>query len=697
MSKFRSRKPAIPVHKTKGGAQSAALFQLAISAHLAGKLTEAEEAYRQVLTRDKHNAVAHSNLGALLKMIQRLPEAEVCCRRALELKPDYADAHNNLGALLVETNRQTEAEPCFRRALALMPDNINACLNLAGLLQNQKRFKEAFYVYTKAAELKPADTFILNLWAQAFKSFVPIQLISALPISIRESICIPYDESVYKILARWLTRPESFVSDFARPTYQLLKFHPVFNRVLLQMCSDQWATDLDYDGIAQDLSSIPLLIQIMSLSHAIDPELETMLSRLRKAMLLALPSTHANDYPATFSVSLAMLCFDNDYVFYETEQERILIESVAKSLLDLNDEDPVNWHALVVLSSYRPLHGFPWSGRLLSRALPESLNGLIRQQEIEPDEERRIRGEIAKFGQIDDSVSCAVQDMYQGSPYPRWVKPTFSNVAVSFSDVLSKDGCVPAVNDQNVGSGSKILVAGCGTGQQSMMASSRYLSSQITAIDLSLTSLAYATRKSREHGVANVRYMHGDILQLASLGEQFDLIECVGVLHHMADPMSGLRVLADVLKPGGIMKIGLYSERARESIIKIRETIAAQHVAPVPDEIRKLRQEILAKAASGDFGMQMLMGVRDFFSLNECVDLLFHVQEHRFSLLKIESMIKELGLRFLGFSLPNRDVMDQFYADRGADADPGNLVSWDEFEQHYPNTFIGMYVFWVAK
>ena len=81
-------------------------------------------------------------------------------------------------------------------------------------------------------------------------------------------------------------------------------------------------------------------------------------------------------------------------------------------------------------------------------------------------------------------------------------------------------------------------------------------------VDLSLASLAYAQRKSNELSFTNIDYLQADILHLHQLGKEFDIIESVGVLHHMDEPMAGWRVLVDLLKPGGLMKIGLYSEFA---------------------------------------------------------------------------------------------------------------------------------------
>ena len=98
----------------------------------------------------------------------------------------------------------------------------------------------------------------------------------------------------------------------------------------------------------------------------------------------------------------------------------------------------------------------------------------------------------------------------------------------------------------------------------------RYPGGTVLAVDLSLASLAYAKRKSAELGVANIEYRQADILTLGTLEERFDIIECSGVLHHMAQPFEGWRVLASLRKPGGRMRIGLYSEAGRGQVVRAR-------------------------------------------------------------------------------------------------------------------------------
>jgi SAM-dependent methyltransferase len=78
--------------------------------------------------------------------------------------------------------------------------------------------------------------------------------------------------------------------------------------------------------------------------------------------------------------------------------------------------------------------------------------------------------------------------------------------------------------------------------------------------DLSLASLGYAARKSRELGLDNIAHAQADILELGSIGRSFDIIESSGVLHHLADWRAGWRVLLTLLRPGGLMRLGFWRD-----------------------------------------------------------------------------------------------------------------------------------------
>ena len=135
--------------------------------------------------------------------------------------------------------------------------------------------------------------------------------------------------------------------------------------------------------------------------------------------------------------------------------------------------------------------------------------------------------------------------------------------------------------------------------------------------------MAYAKRQTQELGFRNVEYMHADILDLGRLDSQFDIVESVGVLHHMDDPMAGWRVLIDCLKPGGLMKVGLYSELARQHIVKIREEISQSGIGPSDDAMKIFRRDIIG---SNEDHHKRILKINDFYSTSELRDLLFHVR-----------------------------------------------------------------------
>jgi SAM-dependent methyltransferase len=114
-------------------------------------------------------------------------------------------------------------------------------------------------------------------------------------------------------------------------------------------------------------------------------------------------------------------------------------------------------------------------------------------------------------------------------------------------------------------------------------------------------------------------------MELGSLEKQFDLIECTGVLHHLGDPLAGWRVLVNLLRPGGLMKIGLYSDTARQHLVSGRALVAEKGYTTSPEDIRRYRHDIFDLAEDGDPELDKNCKSEDFFSSSGCRDLLFHV------------------------------------------------------------------------
>jgi 2-polyprenyl-3-methyl-5-hydroxy-6-metoxy-1,4-benzoquinol methylase len=389
-----------------------------------------------------------------------------------------------------------------------------------------------------------------------------------------------------------------------------------------------------------------------------------------------------------FTCAIARQCFINEYVYAQTEAEGGLARALRDRLLeDLSSGATITPLRLAVVAAYFPLHAMPTAETLLRRDWSAAVAGLLKVQLREPLEELEERTVIATLSPIKDSVSLQVMHQYQENPYPRWIL----NPLHAFAADRARRRIVPPAEQEPK---LDILIAGCGTGSHAVQIAQVYPNARLLAIDVSLTSLAYARRKTRELGLRNIEYAQADILELGILGRTFDSIESVGVLHHLAEPMTGWRVLVSLLRPGGKMRIGLYSNLARRVIAEARARIAERGYSATATDIRKCRQDLFREAQR----WRMLINAQDFYSMSGCRDLLFNVMEHRFTIPEIAAFLNDNNLSFLGFEpFADPTVLKKFDKQSPGLADRANLEQWHRFEANHPETFWDMYTFLVGK
>jgi SAM-dependent methyltransferase len=238
-----------------------------------------------------------------------------------------------------------------------------------------------------------------------------------------------------------------------------------------------------------------------------------------------------------------------------------------------------------------------------------------------------------------------------------------------------------------------VLVAGCGTGHDSILFAQSFPGARVLAVDLSLASLCYAKQKTRAMGLESVEYAQADILELGRLARTFDIISSGGVLHHLADPELGWRTLLPLLRPNGCMQIGLYSELARRNIVAAQAWLRVRGYSSSVEDIRRARQDLAA--AAHEPSLNDALRFPDFYTMSECRDLLFPSQESRFTIPQIQAFLDKNDLQFLGFTIDGH-VRDQF-SKRFSRQREANLRLWHQFEAENPDTFKGMYQFWVQK
>ena len=120
-----------------------------------GRPDEAKLSFQKAITLQPSYSEAYSNLGNTFQELGILEEAENNHKQAISLKPDFVSAHFNLGVVLQLLNRLEEAEGCYRKALELAPDYAKAHNNLGNVLQAQGKLNEAEASFEKAIALKP--------------------------------------------------------------------------------------------------------------------------------------------------------------------------------------------------------------------------------------------------------------------------------------------------------------------------------------------------------------------------------------------------------------------------------------------------------------------------------------------------------------------------------------------------------------
>ncbi|MFC3077600.1 tetratricopeptide repeat protein [Phenylobacterium terrae] len=128
-------------------------FEAAVRLQVAGRLDEAEAAWRSLLARAPEIAEAHTNLGGVLKSLGRVAEAAEAHRQAVRLNPRFAQAWFNLGVVEAWRRRWAEAEAAFRRTLAIEPQHSYARLQLAYVLLLTGRFQAGWAAYEARREI----------------------------------------------------------------------------------------------------------------------------------------------------------------------------------------------------------------------------------------------------------------------------------------------------------------------------------------------------------------------------------------------------------------------------------------------------------------------------------------------------------------------------------------------------------------
>lgn len=259
------------------------------------------------------------------------------------------------------------------------------------------------------------------------------------------------------------------------------------------------------------------------------------------------------------------------------------------------------------------------------------------------------------------AINQAVANLYNTYPFPpdplSDFEPPGYNWRWSWTAAYNFcTGIKPATQD------IRILDAGCGTGSSTDYLIHLNPKAEVVAIDISQKALEVAQERCRRSGVIAKHNKLIEFRQLRleevpeQLEGQFNLINSVGVLHHLPEPEKGIKALASKLKPGGIFHIFVYAELGRWEISLMQKAIALLQKDKRGDyrDGVKVGREIFANLPENN---RILKQEKERWALENhrdesFADMYVHPQEIDYNIETLFELIDASGLEFVGFSNP---------------------------------------------
>jgi len=658
-------------------------------------LLEAETLFAECLAENETFHPAWLQLGIVWSEMKREQDAIDAFRMAVALNDQDVDSLYNLGLSLAKSGFEDEGLTYLSKACELS-DNTQMAISIGDVYYKLSDYKISSLFYLKAYKKdktnpKLIKTLAVSLYQEGDPQRATLLMRDLLlRFPSNEAYRSLYSELINKYaedgfhpdtkkaieicLEQDLIRHRSFAPTWCHifnsdPSYQALRDFP----------SADW-DKIKLDSLSKILKT-PFLCMGLKRNITSTAPIEHIFSHLRRYFTLNWEQSGL--WPRgilEFISSLAVQCWYNDFIYFETPNEKEKLKDLLAYLqTELTKSPKVNDETAKLLAlacCYKPLYEiYTEDGDIIfASSCKRIMEPLSKAQFRNPRIETALIPEIKSFTEIEDATSKAVQKMYESRPYPRWTSTNSTKTSESLKEISNN---------------LEILVAGCGTGQEPALYASALPEAKITAIDLSRSSIAYGMRMAKELGYINrITFLHGDLMKVGELNKKFDYVVSSGVLHHLKEPDKGLSAILETLKPGGKMSIALYSKYARDMILNpASEYIKEKGYTSSLDDIRQFRQDIFKLPP--DDPRTLCTNAGDFFNLSECNDLLFHVQEHRYTFPLIQEMADRHGLSPFHVNLsPTRKKLFKEMFPEGEFSD---LNLMDQFEQKYPEAFAEMY------
>lgn len=201
--------------------------------------------------------------------------------------------------------------------------------------------------------------------------------------------------------------------------------------------------------------------------------------------------------------------------------------------------------------------------------------------------------------------------------------------------------------DQENRSDLDILIAGCGTNQAAAFAHTNR-AAKVIGVDVSEASLSHQRFLKDRHGLDNLELHLRPIEELPSLGLDFDLIISTGVLHHLADPLTGLKALADCLRPNGAMGLMVYATYGRTGIYMLQSVFRDFGLQQDEQSLQLVKETL--ESVPPDHPIHSFFKIStDWHYDAGLVDMFLHGRDRSFTIDECIDLVSSAGLAFQGW------------------------------------------------
>jgi len=234
-----------------------------------------------------------------------------------------------------------------------------------------------------------------------------------------------------------------------------------------------------------------------------------------------------------------------------------------------------------------------------------------------------------------DASTETVRQFYEHEPFPGY-PPRDSLNALR---MRAERSAFARLVDRAIPLEARIVEVGCGTGQMSL-----YLARGervVIGADLTRAALSLGAAAARRFGLARVQFVETDLQRPGLKKGAFDVVYSSGVVHHTADPRSSFAQLVRLVRPGGVVVLGVYNawarlpNRARRAIARLTD----YKFIPFDPVLRERTAEPARWRA----------WLRDQYQ---------HPEEHRHSIAEVQRWFAENNVEFLR-TYPNATFEDE--------------------------------------